>query len=75
MTHHQIIFHPFRENILDYIGAKNLTTIEKEPVYIRRAAHTNFIIEINGKEVFRHDDNLTVSKILNDFQVGVTLSE
>lgn len=68
--HRLITFHPLRENVLDYIGAEGLKTPGGELVKIRRAGHIDFVIEINGTEAFRHDDNLQISAFLNQNEVG-----
>ena len=72
MRLNQITFHPFRENILDYIGRNDLETPDGKKVIIDRSGTFDFAVRFDGEEVFRGDSNLSVSGFLNDNNVGIS---
>lgn len=69
MTHNEINFSPFCHNVLDYIPAVDLCTPSGQPVKITRDG-MQFVIRVDGVEVYRGDDNLSASYALNMRQVG-----
>lgn len=64
----EITFSPFRTNVLDCIGRNDLVTEDGRQVKIRRQ-NADFVIEIDG-QTYHTDDNVTASRILNNFPVG-----
>ena len=66
---HRVNFSPFATNVIDMIGADNLKTAGGLPVTISRGNY-GFTITI-GDQVYRTDDNLYASYILNMNDVGI----
>jgi hypothetical protein len=66
--HRTIIFSPFANNVLDYLG-KQLQTPSGTEVVVTKPM-INFIVKFNGLTVFESSDNLAVSYFLNQREIG-----
>lgn len=67
--HHPINVSPYATNVLDLCG-RTLHTPDGRKVEILRGM-CDFVIKVGGQKPFTHGDNLTVSRYLNSFEVGI----
>lgn len=68
-TSSPIAFHPFRSNILDYVGNKNLVTHDNRSVGISQDMRGQFTVTVNGEKVVEDADNLAASAQLCELKV------
>lgn len=64
-----MVWHPWRNNPLDYIGAK-LVTDDGRRVELTRSVR-DFIVTVDGVEVLRTMNNDTTCSILAVYEVGL----
>lgn len=71
IMHHIINFHPWKNNILNYLDSKrDLVTPDGKKVVITMPL-TEFVVTIDGVEIVRNADNVYVSAILDRYEVGI----
>jgi len=70
VTHHPIDFHPWRNNILDYMDRADLVTPNGTPVVLRRQG-LNFFVQVGNMEPVITDNNGVASYVLNQYEVGI----
>ena len=73
MTHQEINFSPYANNVLDFIDRKNLVTPQGDIVRITRDG-MKFKIMIGNMPFYTYY-NIQASYILNSAQVGITYKE
>lgn len=69
-----LVWHPFRENPLDWLDSPDLFTKDGRPVQITQQG-MNFVIYIDGVEVSRSDSNSATCAVLDGAGVGIDTKE
>lgn len=69
----RIIFSPFGNNILDYIDKPLVTSSGRIVELTRRGMKFEVVIEPMLIPIISTDDNLSVSYVLNQYEVGEIL--
>lgn len=65
-----IDFHPWRNNVLDYVGQPLIST-EGKQVMVAQSMASGFMIYVDGKLIESKLSNMAASSILN--RIGVTV--
>lgn len=60
-----INFHPFRSNVIDYVGQPLICTSTGEQVMVEQNMRGQFMVYVAGKLTESELDNLAASSVLN----------
>ena len=60
-----INFHPFRSNVIDYVGQPLVSTSTGEQVMVAQNMRGQFMVYVAGKLIETELDNLAASSVLN----------
>lgn len=72
MESSEINFHPWKNNVLDYVGRKLVSTKTGEEVIVAQAMVDGFMIYVNGVLIESRLSNLAASSVLN--RIGCKLA-
>jgi len=71
MAWYRINVSPYATNVLDLVGAEDLSTRDGKPVRVAREG-SDFVVYVDGQERSRTDINTSASYVLNMLDVGRT---